>query len=54
MDYRAEGARADGAVADDSRGVHEQLVLVPPDAHRDDPNLAGHRATELARLEAAA
>jgi imidazole glycerol phosphate synthase subunit HisF len=43
----AKALGADGAVADYSRGVGTQAVVVPVDANRDDADLAGHRATEL-------
>lgn len=53
-DKAAKVIGADGAVADHSRGVGSQLVVIPVNAHRDDPDLAGHRATELATQTRAA
>ena len=53
-DWPAEAARADGAVADYSRGVGATVVVVPVDAHWDDLDLTGHRATELTPAQAAA
>jgi hypothetical protein len=45
---------ADGAVADHSRGVGGEAVVVPVDAHRDDLDSAGHRPTELTPARRAA
>lgn len=52
-DRAAKVIGADGAVADHSCGVGAQLVVVPVDAHRDDLDLTGHRATELTTARAA-
>ena len=46
-DRAAKVIGADSAVADYSRGVAAQLAVVNPNTHRDDLDLAGHRATEL-------
>ena len=51
--WTAHATIADGAVADYSRGVHAQVGVPRVDANRDDPDLAGHRATELTTLKAA-
>ena len=53
-DRAAQVIGADGAVTDDSRGVGAEAVVVPVDAHRDDLDLAGHRATELTTVARAA
>ncbi len=39
--------RADATVADHSRSLDGQSVVMRPDADRDDANMAGHRVTEL-------
>jgi hypothetical protein len=52
--WSSPAARADGAVADYSRHVTGELALVPADANRDDPDLVGHRPTELTLEERAA
>lgn len=46
-DWRADAARADGAVADYSRGLAAKVGVPRADAERDDCDLAGHRVTEL-------
>lgn len=51
--WPAFAAIADGAVADNSRGVHGQVTVVSPHANRDDLDLTGHRPTELTPAEAA-
>jgi hypothetical protein len=40
-------ARADAAVADHSRSLDGQSVVVRSDANRDDADMTGHRPTEL-------
>lgn len=39
---------------DDSRTVHGELGIVGRDADRDEPDVTGHRGTELTAIEAAA
>jgi hypothetical protein len=40
-------ARADGAVTDYARSLDGESFVVRTDANRDDPDLAGHRPTEV-------
>lgn len=42
-----QATRADSAVADYSRHLNGELAVMSPHANRDDPDLAGHRATDL-------
>lgn len=53
-DRAAKVIGADGAVADYSRDLAGQLAVVRSNAERDDPDLAGHRATELTTVAEAA
>jgi len=47
-------ARADSAMRDDARAVHSELGVIRRDADRDEPDVSGHRVTEVTPSKAAA